>query len=460
MTYKYLRILFALTAAVIFFDISGVCASATVFNPNFSIESESALMINLDKDMTVYEKNPTKKMYPASLTKIMTAIVVLDNVDDIENTWFEAPLAVYDDLYMTGALTVGYNKGEIIRVKDLLYSMVIYSACESAGILAYNVGNESIPNFVDMMNDKAKEIGCTGTHFVNPHGLHDKNQYTNACDLALITRYALDNYPLFKEIACTWEYELGETRGVNTHSDGWMTIRHTNKMMNPSSEFYYEGVSGIKTGTTDESGRNLISLGSRDGNNYLLITLGAKVYDENGYNSYGNFEDHVKLYDWAFEKLSYQQIIPFGKEVTELTVKMGKNRDFVRLVTSESSLMLWSSDIDPDKLKATFRTDEFTSPDGTITAPVVKGQKLGTYTLSLNGEDICTVDLVAQEDVELSITEYNKAKIKDFFHSMWFKGALIAAGVLFAGYIAAALGLGRGRSKKRKMKKVRRNRRF
>ena len=200
-------------------------------------------------------------------------------------------------------------------------------------------------------------------------------------------------------------------------------------------------------------------MATRDGNSYLLVTMKAPLTDEDGYETNAAFEDQIKLYEWAFGKLSYQQIIPFGKEVTELTVKMGGNQDFVRLVTSESSLMLWSSDIDPDKLKATIDTSEFTEEDGTVTAPIKEGQKLGTYTLSLNGENICTVDLVAQEDVTLSVTEYNKAKIKEFFHSMWFKGAMAAAALMFIIYIAVSLG-GGSRKKKKKLKRVRKKRRF
>ena len=134
-------------------------ADAVTFTPNFTVNSEAAVLINLDKDIVVYEKNPTKKIYPASLTKIMTAIIVLDHVQDLDNTEFEAPLVVFDELYGQGASAVGYSRGEIATVTDLMYSMLMYSACESAGILAYNVGNESIPNFVDMMNEKAKEIG-------------------------------------------------------------------------------------------------------------------------------------------------------------------------------------------------------------------------------------------------------------------------------------------------------------
>lgn len=440
--------------------ISSLCsfsASALLFNPGISLQSEAVYMINLDRDVTVYEKNSDKKMYPASLTKIMTAIVVLDNIDPdkMDSTYFEAPLAVFDDLYQTGALTVGYSKGEKVSVSDLMYSMLVYSACESAGILAYNVGGESIPNFVDMMNKKAEDIGCVGTHFVNPHGLHDRNQYTNAADMAKIAKYAVENYPEFKKIACTEEYTLGAT---NMHEDGWMTITHSNKMMNPASEYYYEYAMGIKTGTTDESGRNLISMAQKDGSTYLLVTMGAPLYDDEGYNSYGNFEDQIKLYDWAFNTLAYQQIIPADKEITEVTVNMGSGTDFVRLVTAESKSMLWSKEIDVGKLGQVITTEGFTNEDGTVTAPVEKGQKLGTYTLTLNGEEIASVDLVAQESVSLSIMEYNAYKAKQFFGSGWFKAAVVIALMLVAAYVTAVVMS--GRKKKRRLKRVNKRRKF
>ena len=148
------------TAAMIFSVISAAFptkAEAITFTPNFTISSEAAVMINLDKDVTVYEKNPNKKMYPASLTKIMTALIVLDNVEDLDNTVYEAPLVVFDELYGQGASSVGIERGEEVTVTDLMYSLLLKSACESAGILAYHVGGESISNFVDIMNEKAKE---------------------------------------------------------------------------------------------------------------------------------------------------------------------------------------------------------------------------------------------------------------------------------------------------------------
>lgn len=450
---KYIAVMTAMIIISAFF--TGIYASAVSFKPKFQIASEAAVMINLDKDITVYEKNATKKMYPASLTKIMTAIVVLDNVDDLEHTKYEAPLVVFDDLYLTGALTLGYCYGEVITAKDLMYSMLVYSACESAGILAYNVGGDSIQNFVDMMNKKAEEIGCTGTHFVNPHGLHDKKQYTNAHDMALIAEYAIKNYPEFTEIACTQEYTLGAT---NIHDEGWRKITHSNKMMNMASEYYYPYAKGIKTGTTDESGRNLISMAENDGSRYLLVTMGAPMYDEDGNDVYRNFEDQIKLYEWAFGTLSYKQIVAKGEEIAEVNVRMGSDQDYVLLVTAESKEQLWSSDIDENQIKRDIDLSGYTNEDKSVDAPVTAGQKLGTYTLSLNGEEICTVDLVAQESVSLSFVDYNIKMAKNFFGSFWFRLALIILAVLIVLYAVIVLTV--SSKQRRKLKRVRRSRRF
>jgi len=444
-----------MTAVSLLTVFGGVNASAVTFTPGFTISSEAAVMINLDKDVVVYSKNADKKMYPASLTKIMTAIVVLDNISDLENTYIEAPLVVFDELYGQNASAVGLSRGEITSAKDLMYSMLMKSACESAGILAYYVGGESISNFVDMMNEKAAEIGCTGTNFVNPHGLYDDEQYTNANDMALIAKYAIDNYPTFVEMACTTEYEMSAT---NYHEEGWAHIYHTNNMLLRSSSYYYQYAKGIKTGTLDESGRNLCTMGSRDGNNYLLVTLGAPQYDDDGNVTYSVYDDHKNLYEWAFEKLEYKQIVAGGKEVSELQVKFGQDSDFVRLVTGSDYSTIWNTTVDTTRLKETITIDEeYLNEDGTVTAPVTAGQKFGTYTLSLSGEEVCTVDLVAQTDVEISLMQYNIDKAKKFLSSKWFIAAVgIAIGLIILYIIIYAL----SGKKKKKRRKVRRKRKF
>lgn len=435
-----------------FFSIN---ASALTFTPNFTISSEAAVMINLDKDVVVYSKNADKKMYPASLTKIMTAMIVLDNVEDLDNTSFEAPLVVFDELYGQNASAVGLSRGEITTVTDLLYSLMLKSACESAGILAYHVGGESIPNFVDMMNAKAKAIGCTGTHFVNPHGLYDPDQYTNANDMAKIAKYAVDNYPKLVEIATTAEYEMKPT---NYHDEGWAHIYHTNSMVNRSSSYYYQYAKGFKTGTLDESGRNLVTLGSRDGNNYLLITLGSPLYDADGNSVYYHYDDHRDLYEWAFDNLEYKQIVQSGKEITEVQVRFGENSDFVRLITAENYSCIWLKSLDVSRLKEEIIIDESQlNEDGTATAPISRGHVFGQYKLSLSGEEICTIDLAAQDDVSLSQVAYSIDKAKQFVTSGWFIAAVAAAGVLIILYIGVYIANVR---KKKRMKRVKRKRKF
>ncbi len=428
---------------------------AVTFTPGFKVESEAAYLVNLDKDIVVYEKNSLKKMYPASLTKIMTAIIVLDNVKDLDNTYFEAPLVVFDDLYGQGASAVGYSRGEVASVTDLMYSMMMYSACESAGILAYHVGGESIPNFIDMMNQKAQELGCTGTNFTNPHGLYDDDQYTNARDMAIITQYAIDNYPKFMEFACTTEYTM---KATNYQQEGWATIYHTNKMLSSSSEYYYQYARGIKTGTLDESGRNLITSARKDGNNYLLVTLGGPMYDDEGNAVFDHFIDHKNIYEWAFNTFEFKTVLSSTQEITEVPVKYGEEKDYVILVPSGEYATLWPNTLDVSTLKADILTEGFLDENGQIMAPVKKGQKLGTYSLSLSGEVLCTVDLVANQDITLSETQYNLDKAKAFLGSFWFKLAIGIAIVLIILYIVIYIKI--NSKKKRRMKRVRNKRKF
>jgi D-alanyl-D-alanine carboxypeptidase (penicillin-binding protein 5/6) len=411
---------FLLIITIITGIVPAVNAGAVLFTPNFTISSPAAVLINLDKDLTVFEKNPTKKMYPASLTKIVTAMVVLDHVKDIDNTEYEAPLAVFDELYGQGASSVGYSRGEVATVTDLLYSLLMLSACESAGILAWNVGGTQ-SEFIEMMNEKASSIGCTGTNFVNPHGLYDANQYTNARDMALIAQYAYKNYPKLIEIACTKEYTMQAT---NYQPEGWKTIRHTNKMLDSSSDYYYQYCKGLKTGTLDESGRNLITLASMDGNNYLFVTLGSPLYDAEGNSVYDVFTDHKDVYEWAFNSFSYQKILTTDKEVTEVAVRYGRGTDYVLLVPTEEYMTLWPNTLDTNTIKEDLDTAEFIPADGIVDAPIKKGQIMGSLSLSHSGNVLITVPLAAKNNVELDNVAFMTDKAKRFPDSVWFKAAI------------------------------------
>jgi len=160
--------------------------------------------------IVVYTKNPDERMHPASLTKIMTAIIALENCTDLENSVATAPTYVFDELYLKNASHADIRHGEQMRMIDLLYAMMLRSACEAAGIIADYISGGEPQKFIQMMNDKAKELGCTGTNFVNAHGLHDDDQYTTASDMQKIFAHAMKN-ETFAAIASSWSYELPAT---------------------------------------------------------------------------------------------------------------------------------------------------------------------------------------------------------------------------------------------------------
>lgn len=434
--------------ALIFSMLLSLRTDAVTFTPNFTVESDAAYLVNLDKDLTLYEKNADKRCYPASLTKIMTAIIVLENVPDLDNTYAEAPLVVFDELYMTGASTADYSRGEIASVNDLMHAMLMASACEAAGTLAYHVGGESIPNFIDMMNTKAQELGCTGTHFANPHGLFDPDQYTTARDMAIITQYAIENYPKFMEIASTVEYQLSPT---NKRPDG-ATVYHTNSMLKSSSDFYYPYAKGIKTGTLDESGRNLITMASCDGNNYLLVTMGAPMTLEDGTKANFQYTDHKNVYEWAFNTFEYMNIMRTDEAVSEVSVRFGQDKDYVSICPKDPYSTLWPNTYDTANINKKITKDEI------VQAPVHKGDKLGTIELQLSGQTLFTTDLIAMEDIEISMLDYNIDLAKKFTKSSMFKIAIAGAVVLVMLYVIIYISA--GRKKKRRIKRVKKSRRF
>lgn len=442
--------LFAVLTAVITMSFSAILpAKAISFTPDSPIYSEGAYFVNLDTGIVIYEKNADKQLYPASLTKIMTAILVLENIPDIDNTVITAAPYLFDELYKTGASTADFRPYEEATAKDLLYGMILQSACEAASILADYVGGGSVPAFVEMMNSKAQALGATSTHFANPHGLFDENQYTTAKDMAIITQYAM-SLSRFNEISNTTSYTIGTS---NKHSEP-RTITHTNLMLDKTKgkEYYYASAKGIKTGTLDEAGRCLVSTASKDGYNYLLVTLNAPLKDEAGNNKFYNFVDAITLYDWAFKYFQYTNILKTDEEIAEVEVKFSSGNDYVLVRPSEEFSTLWPSTLDKSAVQRVIELQE------DVVAPVQKGAKLGTMELRLSGESLIKVDLIATDDVARSDWEYNLDIVKKFMSSAWFKTALVAIVVLVVLYIIVHIAV--SSKKRRKTKRISKKRQF
>ncbi len=232
-------------------SIALIPANAANYSNKVKVASASALLINLDTGQTVYEKKADTKRYPASTTKIMTYIIVAEHVDSFKRTNVPIKQSVLNILNGTGSsvANVSSHVGGTMTVLDLLYSMMVPSGNDAAVVLADYVGGGSIKKFVTMMNKKAKELGCKNTHFENPDGLHHKDHYTTARDLAIMTQYAL-TLPEFSKITNTTTYYVsGESFPLVT----------TNYLIdsNRGGNYYYPYAQGVKTGTTDEAGHCL-----------------------------------------------------------------------------------------------------------------------------------------------------------------------------------------------------------
>lgn len=405
-----------------------VQTNAVNFTPDFQIYSEAAYLVNLDTGEVIYEKNADKQLVPASLTKIMTAIILLeeyeDNIAALSTTYVSGSSVCFDELYLTGASNADIRIGEKLSYKDLLYALMLRSACEAANIIAYNIGG-SLEGFVQMMNIKAEELGCEDTHFTNSHGLFWENHYTTARDMAKIVEYAM-SLPMFTEISCSENYTMEATK----YHDEPRVIHHTNYMMSKinGGDYYYEYVKGIKTGTLDEAGRCLASLAYKDGYSYMLITMGAPQQDANGKNVFYNFIDHKNIYEWAFDNFEYTTLLNGSEEKAEVAVSYGDGVDYVIVKPNAEFSRIWNTRIPLSSIHEIITLEE------DVVAPVKAGQKLGTLELQYGGETLTKVDLIATTDVARSERASLITVAKSFIGSQRFYDAAKYSIAFFIAY--------------------------
>ncbi len=241
---------------------------------NESLESNAALVMDANSSVILYDKNSNERLYPASLTKIMTAIVVLDYVGDgYDNMVNFSYNAVTQDIDKT-SVTISATAGDQLSVKDCLYSMLLASANDAANALAEYVAG-SIKDFALLMNERAASIGCSDTHFINPSGLHNDNQYTTASDMAKIIQHAM-TYPMFMQISSSVSYRHAPIRRFKDPENSNNLILNTNSIMVPGSGYYYNGITAGKTGHTTLAGYNLAASARKNDMHLICIVLGAK----------------------------------------------------------------------------------------------------------------------------------------------------------------------------------------
>lgn len=416
--------------------VNSTKAGALNFPLKTTIQSESAMVINIDCDMVIHEKNADVRQMPGPLVNIMTAVVCLENCENLNEE-----VTIDNDIF-AGFSSSSYPEdlryadiydGDVLTVSDLLYAMMLTSSVEASQTIADYVCDGDIDAFVGLMNDKAKEIGCDSTNFTNPTGMYDVNQYTTARDMAAITEYALD-VPLFTNIACTGRYTPSVPNFQNHPTQSEWVWNNSNLMMDSTNDkYYYPGAKGIKTGNLSAVGRNLVTLASRDGNNYLVILLKSPLKDAEGESQFYHLEDAAVILDWAFKHFSYQVILSETAEKDEVNVTLAEGNNYVLARPKEEISMLWYDDVDISLIKSDGENIKLDRES--FQAPIKKGQRLGELTLTYSGEELGRVELVAVSNVERSVSKYNLYAARKFPDSEWFNEALIISGVLSAVYI-------------------------
>lgn len=430
--------LIIVTATILSLCFAGFAAAD--YAPNEAVTANAYYLYNVDTGKVISQKNADMPMYPASLTKIMTCILALENVEDIDREPVVYPKYVEEYLYLYqrehGAISLGgLSAGEELSMAKLLHALMLPSANEAAMIIADHIAG-SQEAFADMMNQRARELGATNTNFVNANGLFDENHVTTASDMAKIALYAT-GLPRFMEIVSEYTYNSGAT---NLHEN--LRWESTNKMIVPESEYYYPGLKGVKTGTLPEAGRCFASTATRDGFTYLLIVMGSDYLDENGKVLPRNkaFDDTAVLYDWAFESWRVKTLVEKGKYVDEIPLRLSMDRDFIKLMTSDRFTSLVNVDeVDASSVIIVSEIPEY------IDAPVKKYDKIGEASLMLSGEEIGRVDLLAAETAEASTLLVTLEKVKSIMRSFWFKFAVVFVFLLIIAYIIMMIGRNRRR---------------
>ncbi|MBQ3532500.1 MAG: D-alanyl-D-alanine carboxypeptidase [Oscillospiraceae bacterium] len=412
---KIRRILSVFLLAVLL-TVSFTPAAAAAQAPE--VNARAALLVDTEKDIVLYGKNEHERMYPASITKVMTALLVLEAVERGELSLDQnvtASQEAIDNMDPEGS-SAGIEKGEVMSVKNLLYCALMVSANEACDILAVELDG-SIKAFVERMNQRAAELGCEDTHFANTNGLHHDDHYTTAWDIYLIAREAMKN-ETFMTICNTLAYDVPATNKNDSRE-----LHTTNSLISNWRilGYLYDGAEGIKTGTTDEAGYCLLSSAVRSGRRLVCVVLGCEGQGTN----IKTYTDSAKLYDYGFYNFSTKTILTEDEMICEVPVELSKETNYVVVHPSYSAETILPNDVDPATLERTVKLDQEVA-----FAPIVKGQILGTISLSYEGEVRATVPLLAQYDVSASKFLTAKYQVIQFLSRREVQLAIIAVVVL------------------------------
>jgi len=413
------------------------CASAGVLMDDSGVLCKSAVLLEETTGTVLVSKNADERRFPGGLTKMMTALVAIENLD------LDAVVTVSENAadFMGGnAGTIDLDPGEEIKVRDLLYCMMLCSSNEAAIALAETTaGSEA--GFVEMMNRRASELGARSTHFVNPHGIHDEEQYTTAADMLKIAIAARSN-STFMDITSAKLYQVPATNTTGErhfYTDNYLLSKYKR------TDYYYENAAGMSFGYTGASGYCLVSSARKDNDGLRLIAVlmgGERASNEEPLPTY---KDAVDLFDTAFSTLSLRNVTVEGKELDEVKVELGRTKDFVTVGAASTMNVLMPIDAADDEIERVLNLEE------KVVAPVKAGDKVGTLDIMYKGERYAHCDVVALYDIEQSGFLSFLETLHGFFKGTFIKivAVIVVVFILFYVYITVATNMRRQRMMKR-----------
>ena len=354
-------------------------------NTDLGLNAKSAILMEESTGNILYESNPDERLPIASVTKVMTMLLIMEAVDS-EKISLDDMVTVSENAMSYGGSTMFLETGEQLTVNDMLKGIAVASANDGCVAMAEHLaGSESA--FVDMMNEKAKELGMENTHFMNTNGLDEDDHYSSARDVAIMSRELMKHETIFNYTSI-W---------IDTLRGGKFQLANTNKLIR-----FYDGANGLKTGSTSKALCCLSAAAKRNDMQLIAVVLGAPTSAE-------RFASAKSLLDYGFANYAVNTQITAGDEVQKIAVEKGVDKE-VGVVAGDSCSTLVKKGQE-DNITKEIKIDE------TITAPIEAGQKIGTMTISRDGEVIADIDLNALSAVE---KKGIGLIIKDFFATIFF----------------------------------------
>lgn len=349
---------------------------------NLKTYCPSCILIEANTGKILYEKNSNDVRFPASTTKIMTAILTVENcnLDDVATVSHNAVYSIPYD-YTHASL----KEGEELTIEQLLYALMIPSANDAAIVLAEHISG-SVEEFAKLMNKRAEELGCKNTHFVNPNGIHSKDHTSTSYDLALMGKFAMQN-SIIRKIVSTTQFTLPAT---NKYSKADRTFNNSNDLLSTYSRYYYEGTTGVKTGYTGEAGNCIIASAKKNDFEVILVVLGGESTNTGLSQRY---LDCKTLFDYAFNNYSLKTLNEKNAVLKQITVRGATEETQNLNVLIKDKIAIFSENsADLSSLEPEITLDE------NLMAPISANSAIGKITYNYDGQTYSS-DLIAETQV-------------------------------------------------------------